>query len=233
MVNLSKKLKGVLKKSITVSLCAVMTVVAIPCMDIFADEVNSNDNEVITNNQKDLYAENFEETVDIDGINYTYKYYYNEDGDRSVLVSNDKNSTVETITYDDETSTFYSNDRKIAEVGTVNDETYDASDSIQPRGWKLMGTHSKYIKWYEGIVAGSVAVVIASAIGNIVSASAIITSCGMGVLGVIAAGSIGGTLYWTSWNYNTQSVMNFKHDWAFKTPNGERYGTFHAYYSYK
>ena len=94
-----------------------------------------------------------------------------------------------------------------------------------------MGTYSKYIKWYQGISAAALAGVMVVAIGT-GTAAALLASCGATVMGVIAAGSIGGTLYWTKWNYNTQTT-NYKVDWAFKTPNGERYGTYHYYYSYK
>ena len=61
MLNLNKNLKKFLKKSVAVSLCSVMTIVAIPCLDVFADEINTN--EVITNNQRDLYSEEFNETL--------------------------------------------------------------------------------------------------------------------------------------------------------------------------
>ena len=88
-----------------------MTIVAIPCLDVFADEINTN--EVVTNNQRDLYSEEFNETVSIEGVGYTYSYYYNENGDRSISILNNEKSTVETISYNESSSNIYLNDEKI------------------------------------------------------------------------------------------------------------------------
>lgn len=238
MLNLTNNFFKFLKKSAVVSLCTVMTIVAIPGIEAFADELNANDNDPIANNERDLYSEKFEETVSIEGISYTYKYYYNEKGDRSISILNNEKSTVETITYDDELSAIYSKGKKIAEIETIDSPMDNVSGNIQSRSvkakskWKLLGTRSKTIQWHEGLIAASLAAIIAIAIGTATTA-AIIASCGVSTLGVIAAFCTNGTLYWTSWNHNTQSVMNFKHDWAFKAPTGRRYGTYHAYHSLK
>lgn len=247
MLNLTKNFFKFLKKSAVVSLCAVMTVVAIPGINAFAAELNTNDNEPIANNERDIYSEKFEETVSIDGISYTYKYYYNENGDRSISILNNKTSTVEIVTCDAEASNIYLDGEKVAEVQTV-DDVYGVSNSVTTRskrstknGFKCLGTHSKKINLIHAISAGAVAALFAAAMSGVgvllevskaVQIGLITASCGGGVLAAIVTACKGGTLYWTVWRKNTRLADNYKIDWAFND-SGDRYGTYHYYYSLK
>ncbi len=235
MLNLTEKsFKTVifksLKKSVMAFLCAVMTIVTIPNIDVFADELNDN-NKLNTSNETDLYAEKFVENISIEGDSYTYKYYYNENGDRSISVLNNTKSTVETITYDDESSNIYLDSKKVAEVVTADDTMHSVSRRAATK-WKCLGSQSRYIKWYEAIGAGAVAAVLATRIPGL-GASAIVASCGMGALNAIARGTVlvgaGGTLYWTTWSSKAGKFTRLKYDWAFKTRYGKRYGTYHCY----
>lgn len=106
MLNSTNNFFKFLKKSAVVFLCTVMTIVTIPCINTFAGELTTKDNNPNIKDEKDIYSEKFEETVSIEGISYTYKYYYNENGDRSISILNNKTSTVETVTYDDKSSKY-------------------------------------------------------------------------------------------------------------------------------
>lgn len=254
MLNSTNNFFKFLKKSAVVSLCTVMTIVTIPCINAFAGELNTKDNEPIANNERDVYSEKFEETVSIEGISYTYKYYYNENGDESISILNNKTSTVETVTYDDESSNFYLDDKKIAEVQTVDDDTYGsvttrskrsvttASKRSAKNGFKCLGTRHKEITWERAVKGAVVAGVIAVAMGGLGGALAlgkaatvglVIASCGSTTLGIIAGASYGGMLHWTTWRKNTRLADNYRIDWSFKAPGGKRYGTYHYHYSLK
>jgi len=193
MLNLTEKsFKTVifksLKKTVMAFLCAVMTIVTIPNIDAFADEINDN-NKLNTSNETDLYAEKFVENISIEGDSYTYKYYYNENGDRSISVLNNTKSTVETITYDDKSSNIYLDGKRVAEVVTTDDTMNGASQNLQLRAatkWKCLGSRSKYISWPKAISVGAVAAILASAIPGGVGVTAIIASCGRTVLSALA-----------------------------------------------
>lgn len=244
MLNSTNSFFKFLKKSAVVSLCTVMTIVTIPCINAFAGELNTKDNEPIANNERDVYSEKFEETVSIEGISYTYKYHYNENGDRSISILNNKTSTVETVTYDDESSNIYLDGEKIADVQTVDDDTDGSVITRSKRstnsGFKCLGARHKKITWWDAISKGAFAAVIATAMGGVGGIIAlgkaavvglIIGSCGGAALGTIISGSSGGTLHWTAWKKATRYKDHFKVDWSFRAPTDERYGTYHYYYS--
>lgn len=223
-----------------------MTIVAIPGINAFAAELNTNDNEPIANKERDIYSEKFEETVSIEGISYTYKYHYNENGDKSISILNNKTSTVETVTCDDESSNIYLDGEKIADVQTVDDDTNGSVTTRSKRstknGFKCLGTRHKKIIWKKAMTTAVIAGVIATAMGGvggilILGKSAvvglIIGSCGGVTLATIASGSAGGELHWTAWKKATRYIDHFKVDWSFIAPTDERYGTYHYYYSVK
>ncbi|MDZ4910189.1 hypothetical protein GNF68_14225 [Clostridium perfringens] len=246
MLNSTNNFFKFLKKSAVVSLCTVMTIVTIPCINVFADELTTKNNDQTTKDERDIYSEKFEETVSIEGISYTYKYHYNENGDKSISILNNKTSTVETVTYDDESSNIYLDDEKIADVQTVDDDTDGSVITRSKRstngGFKCLGTRHKKITWKKAMTTGALAAVIATVMGGvggivILGKSAvvglIIGSCGGVTLGTIASGSAGGTLHWTAWKKATRYIDHFKIDWSFRAPTDERYGTYHYYYSVK
>lgn len=246
MLNLTNNLFKLFKKSAVISLCTVMTIVAIPGINSFAAELDTNNNDTITNKENDIYSEKFEETVSIEGISYTYKYFYNENGDKSISILNNKTSTVETVTYDDESSNIYLDGKKIADVQTVDDDTDGSVITRSKRstkgGFKSLGTRHKKITWIKAMTTAAIAGVIATVMGGvggilILGKSAvvglIIGSCGGVTLATIASGSAGGELHWTAWKKATRYIDHFKVDWSFIAPTDERYGTYHYYYSVK
>ena len=220
-----------------------MTIVTIPCINTFAGELTTKDNNPNIKDEKDIYSEKFEETVSIEGISYTYKYYYNENGDRSISILNNKTSTVETVTYDDKSLNIYLDDEKIADVQTVHDNTYGSVTTRSTKdGFKCLDTRHKKITWKKAVKTAVLATIIATAIGGVgglvvlgkaATVGLIIASCGGSTLGVIAGACAGGTLHWTAWKKATRFEDHYKIDWSFRAPSGERYGTYHYYYSVK
>lgn len=210
-----------LKKGIITFLCVALFISSIPCVNVFAGEVEGKAN--------DIYTQHYTEDVNIDGVTYTYGYFYDADGNRSISISNNKSkSNPEIVTYNEKNSTIYLDGKKIGKMKTVDSNGEVLNTDKTRATWKLIGTYSKKITFAKGIAVATLAAIIATAIGGLTTAH-VIASCGTAALGTIVGCSIGGTLYWTSWYYISKSLYHYRYDWAFKAPTGTRYGTYHAY----
>lgn len=222
-----KERKGI-KKCIATYLCAAIIVTSIPFTNVFANEKN-------VNSEKDIYAQGFTENVDIEGVTYTYKYYYDENGEKAISVTDNTTSKTEIITYDDKTSNIYVNDEKVGEVKTTDDDGQILDTPQSRTTWNLIGTYHKYITWAQGLSAGTLAGIMVSTIafvmGPNLTVSIFIASCGIQVFSNIASAASGGTLHWTAWYYTSLLYFHYKYDWSFVAATGDRYGTYHCYFN--
>lgn len=209
--------KGI-KKCIATFLCTAIAITGVPGINAFANEM------------KDIYSQGFSETIEIEDVTYTYNYYYNENGERSISISDSTKSKSDVISYSEKTSTIYLDGEKIGDTKITDDNDNILDTTESKANWKLIGTSHLYVSWVKGISAASLAGVLAVAMGG-VPVSGIIASCGLTVLGVIAGGSIGGTLHWTRWYYTSLLYYHYKYDWAFVDPTGKRHGTFYLYFN--
>lgn len=90
------------KKTVAVVLTAAMAMtVGTP---VFAAE--SIKNTVPTD---DLFAQNFSEVVNIEGVDYTYQYSYDENNNETVTITNDVDDRVDVVVTDKENSVIYLN----------------------------------------------------------------------------------------------------------------------------
>lgn len=87
-------LKKRASKSIALSLVGVT--IATPILNTSYAYSNTNILNVNSykDDKKDLYAEKETETINIDGVNYTYQYYY-KNGNRAITITNDLNDITE------------------------------------------------------------------------------------------------------------------------------------------
>lgn len=220
-------------KSIALALVGVS--VAIPVTNtVFAMESNTaskqNMNIDSTNTEKDAFDQGLVENIDVEGVNYTYKYYYNENGDKSVSITDMTTSKTETLTFDEKTSNFYLDGRKIGDVKTSYDEV-----KIEKRAKRSVDTSWKhsggavhyYISWAKGIGAGAVIGMIATKLGRIAGATFEVASClGVGAA-ALASGTTGGTLHYSNYYRNLPfGQVQYRTDWVFVASTGDRYGTY-------
>ena len=176
----------------------------------------------------DLYADNISESVDIDGINYTYVYSYDLEGNRVIYVTNTETGISDIVTYDISTSTIYFNDEEVAK--TSNSALSSSTARARDAGWEKVGSGSQYISWATGTSAAALAAVIAIALG--VGSASIIAVMGVSVLGVIAGAAIGGTVKYTcyAWQPATYPYL-FQYDYTFTASTGDTYGPYSIIYS--
>lgn len=166
----------------------------------------------------DLYSQGATEEVVIDNVVYTMHYFY-ENGNRAITISNSENSRIEKVTYNSRTAMtyYYENTDEI-------NQSYSA-----PSGWIFMGSDSHYISWGEGMTVAAVAAVISIGLGFI-GGAAVIAAMGTGVLGVLAAGAVGGTLYVESY-YMIMPLqpIQYLYIWSFTASTGDSYGPYYYF----
>ncbi len=183
----------------------------------------------------DLYAEEKTETINIDGINYTYNYFYDEDGNRAITILNESTGIGDIVTYEIESSNVYLNDEVVAMFGfNAQQNLYNDLESHLPQtfsndNWIYWGSSSNRITWGQGTDVAVLAAIIASGISSLgatIGASSVIGVMGAGTLGVIAGCAIGGTVYTTTYKFNSIFVNQIRIDWSFTASTGDSYGTY-------
>lgn len=167
-------------------------------------------------NTNDLYAQEAIEEVVIEDVTYIFHYYY-ENGNRVITVTNSENEKVEKVTHDPNTAvtTYFEN---------IHDEI---GMNAAPAGWTFAGSSSQYISWGAGMSAAAVAAAIAVGVGSI-GGAAIIAAMGITVLGVLAAGAVGGTVYVETY-YMTIPLQptQYLYVWTFTASTGDSYGPYY------
>ncbi len=214
-----------LKKVTALVLCSVL------CMGTTA--YASEESSVILEVEKDIYGAGMEETINIEGINYTYKYYYGEDGSREIRVENNANDEVEIIKYDEDASEVLVNDEVVATVSDVEEIT-DTEENMglgvqtaKASRWKYIGTIKKKFSWKKNIAVSTAAGVIASVI-PLVNAATVMAKIGLGVLSGLAKYSVKGTVTIKTYQLKAGKVTNNKFVWTV-VANGKKYGPYTSY----
>lgn len=215
----------------SIALALVGVTVAIPVSNtVFAMESNTvskqNMNIESTNTEKDSYAQGLIENIDIEGVNYTFEHYYNENGERSISITDMARSKSQILTYDEKTSNIYLDGEKIGDIKTVKDDGQALKNSKVDTSWKLInGPVHKYISWKKGTTTAIVAGAMATVLGF--ATNAVITAIGLSSLSILASNCIGGTLHYSKYYRNLAfGQTQYRTDWSFVASSGDRYGTY-------
>ncbi len=169
----------------------------------------------------DLYANEESETLDIEGINYTYNYYY-ENGCRAIDIVNNESGQIDKLVYDELDGTIFLNEDQFVTV----DNDCSAQALGYTNGWEPLGKKSShYISWGEATTAAVVAGMIAIYLGSLGTAG-VIAAMGVGALGVLAASASGGTLTVECQWYHTLFFTQYRYIWSFKASTGDTYGPY-------
>lgn len=183
----------------------------------------------INNAANDPYATRKSEIINIDGINYTYQYFY-ENGNRVIQIINNSSNEIDIVKYDKNSSTIYLNDNVFASINSVplsKGQSYTTNYS----GWETLSTGSHYISWAQGVSASVIAAAIAVYLGSI-GTGGVIAAMGVGALGVIAGSCSGGTLYLELQMFsNYPSLPQYRYLWTFTASTGDSYGPY-SYFVY-
>lgn len=215
-----------MKRLVSTILVLALMVTAIPFSksEVYA----ANKKEIKVENVTDLYESEMVEEVEIEGEIYIYSYFYDAEGNASISINNITKQETEVLTYVDETNKLYLDDELIGNVESLEPVVEENGGNNTRDAYEYYGALNKKVSWKKGITYAAVAAAIAVVLPSI-SAKMIIASVGVSVLGVLAAGAIGGTvkgsIYKLASNYKTQ----YKYVWSFTASTNETYGTFTNY----
>jgi hypothetical protein len=210
----------IFKKFLAVMITLTLSISCLPNSAVYAATVDrSQDKSVI-----DYYAEEKTESFNIEGIYYTYHYYYNEDGSKSINITNEQSKNIDTVSFDKSSSIIYLNEEKLATVETV----YSYTKSIQAASdsWVPMGSSSNRITWAMGTTTAAVAAAIAIPLATYCGVAGVLSAMGLSALGVLAASAIGGTVKQSLYKFNSNLITQFRDDWSFTASTGDFYGTY-------
>lgn len=201
-----------IKKILAIMLAVVFGANMVFCQTVYASEE--------TYLHYDLYSENGSETVNIDGINYTYHYFY-DNGNRAVTIENDKNNTVDKIVYDAAAAMLHLNGKSIPVLDSaVTIQGYASGD------WESLSSDSHYISWAEAVTVAVLAGMIAAFLGSI-GGAAVIAAMGTTALGVLAGSAGGGTVYVDlQWFQIPFVAPQYRYVWSFTASTGDSYGPY-------
>lgn len=173
-----------------------------------------------------MYEEEQVEVVNISDVNYSYSYFY-ENGNRTILITNDANDTVDKVWFDEETSTIYLNGEVFAiPIG----DSHQNDISLAATGWQTISSSSHYISWAKGTTVAVVAAALAVYLGTLGTAG-VIAAMGTAALGTLAANAIGGTLYVKLQEYYVPlSTPQYRYEWSFTASTGTSYGPYYYHY---
>lgn len=161
------------------------------------------------------------ESVSIDGVMYTYHYYYTADGNRAIDVTYSNSTKIDTVVYNQSTNELRLN----GNVVTLPDEEAKATD-----GWETLGTDTVYISWEPGIEVGLLAAMIAGAVG-VITSSVVVGALGNG-LAYLATQAFSATISLESqWLNIPPAIPQYRMIWTLTDSNGETHGPFISHYT--
>lgn len=202
-----KKTKIVLPFIMSISLI----VTSIPT-NIFANDVISS--------QNNIYSKNLVEILEIDGINYKYEMYYNENGEETTAITNMNSLETKILTTNSE-GVFVDGQK----IGEINISQSDENDAVTFTDWILLGKVGHiYISW----AAGTSAAVIVGLIANKLKIpNNFVKECLQIALPTLVGACTGGTLHFSNYYRNLPfGQTQYRTDWSFVASTGDRYGTF-------
>ncbi|MGX4601813.1 hypothetical protein [Faecalimicrobium sp. JNUCC 81] len=220
------------KKVISISLILSFILSIMAPISSFANN-SSPSNSILqnSNEQNDVYKQNLIENVNFEGVNYTYKYYYDDNSNRCILVTNNSNLETNVITYNEADSTIYLDSNKIATVKSTKDDTMNIESKSKRSkrstntNWKLINIVHHYVSWKKGVTTAVVAGAIATVLGF--ATNFVVTVIGFSTLSILASSAIGGTVHFSKYyRFLPFDQTQYKTDWAFVASTGERFGTY-------
>ena len=193
-----------------------MLLISMGGVNVFASEISEN--------EPDIYAQELVENIDIEGESYTFEYYYNENSDKSVLITDETGTEEQILTFNEETSSFYLNGEKVGDVETSDED--GISTRAVDTSWHLTaGPVHLRLSWLAGTSTAVVLAMISAKLG--IGAVYVKTAIGTAGLGVLAASCIGGTLHYSKYYRNLAlGQVQYKTNWSFVASNSDRYGTY-------
>jgi len=192
------------------------------------------------NNNKptgDLFAQEFSETISIEGVEYTYQYSYNEDGNETIVITNNENDRVDVVTLDESNSAILLNDKIAATIDTVaSTELSNLNEGqIMPQsGWVRIGSpETKTITIEDAETVDQVAAIIRIGLTAMsyaysqffsITIATVIAKMGTIFLQAYVWANIEATLYGEFYQMVSLGSVQYRYDWTFTDRNGRTSG---------
>lgn len=167
-----------------------------------------------------LYEDRVTEVTEIDGVNYTFYYFLDKDGNRTISVANDRDSTIDTVKLNK--NKIYLNNELIGSIDiSLTSNSFIPQDST----WLYVGSSTDRVSWATGTAVATVAAIIAIPLASMGGAG-VLAAMGTAAIGTLAASAIGGTIKVTTYRYNSIFMHQLRHDWSFTASTGDYYGVY-------
>ena len=125
-----------IRKILAVAICFAL---------LFNTVVFASDKEVKVQDTKDIYSNELEETVTVNGAEYIYKYSYTSTGNRMISVENVCTHELDIIEYDENTSTMSVNGEETSTYVAISDMETIPETAGPYSNYTDLGTKSKKI----------------------------------------------------------------------------------------
>ena len=194
------------KKTVAVVLTAAMAMTA--TVPAFAAE--SIKNTVPTD---DLFAQNFSEVVNIEGVDYTYQYSYDENNNETVTITNDADDRVDVVVTDKENSVIYFNNQSTARAGWVplgDTERY----TITIKDAQTVDQVGAIIRGGLSILAGAYSPYFG------ITVAAVVAKMGTIFLQAYVWAHVDATLNGSFYQMVSFGDVQYRYDWEFVDENG-------------
>ena len=191
----------------------------------------------------DLFAQEFCETVNIEGVNYTYQYSYNEEGNETIVITNDVDDRVDIVSLDPDNSVIMLNDKVAATIDIVeNTELSNLNDEqISPQSdWVRIGSpETKTITIKDAETVDQVAAIIRvglTAVQFVYSAyfaitiAMVVAKMGTVFLQAYVWMNVDATLRGEFYQMVSFGTVQYRYDWTFTDKNGRTSGP-HSWYT--
>lgn len=171
----------------------------------------------------DLYENRESESVNIDGINYRFFYYY-ENGNKAIDITNGSSGHVDKLIYDEANHKMYFNGEQFFTIDDTN--TMSSPIRTLSKGWESIGKSSHVITWKQSTTAAALAAAIAVYVGSLGSAG-VIAAMGIAALGAIAANTTSGTVTVDiQWYKPFFGNPQYRYIWSFTTSTRDTFGPY-------
>lgn len=215
------------KKFMALLLTSCLAITTMSPIVSFANETPNSISLSEETGASDIYAENFSESIIIDGITYVYNYYYTNNN-RTISVTNEATGQVDIILYDISSGKTYLNNQLFMEKVTD-------SAGITPYAyyeWEQVGSASSYkITWIDSVGVSTLAAIIAEAISNKVPAASFIATMGASAISDLAHSANGATITLSIQMYLALFVApQYRYVVSIKSNSGKLYGPYYFQY---
>lgn len=203
-----------MKKLIAVVICLVM------CLNSVAFASSE------TADETDIYAKGYEETLIIEGVNYTYRYSYDNNGNREIRILNNETNEVDIVKYYVTTGNATLNGMTV--ITTVPSLEVMENEISPNADYTYVGKVTRKISWAETAAVSAVVGLIASAIGKVTGAM-VLAKIGSAAIKAMIRSYRNATVVTKIYEWVTGKVTNYKYVWTVTPVGGSEHGPYTSY----